>query len=354
MPNSIPTSRAEPTPKELGFHMPAEWEPHSAVWLSWPHDEVSYPYLEKAEDAFADFIHAIHDSDTVDLLALNEPMQARAAQLLTQRGTDLAKVRFHLADYADIWFRDYGPIFVVNHEKKNLAMTKWIFNAWGNKYESLLKDNNVPYAINQSLHLRIFEPGMVLEGGAIDVNGCGTLLTTEQCLLNQNRNPQLNRTEIESMLSDYLGVSHIIWLKDGIESDDTDGHIDDIARFVNPTTVLCALQDDANDPDHEVLKENFRLLEQATDQDGRKLSVIPLPMPGRVGDVHGRLPASYANFYIGNSKVIVPLFGTKHDDAALRTLESVFPARQVIGINAFYLVYGLGTFHCMSQQQPIP
>ena len=344
------------TPRAMGFHMPAEWEPHAAVWLAWPHDPVSFPHLDEAEASFADFVREVHDSERVELLVLREAMRERAMKMLQERRVNAANVNFHIADYADIWFRDYGPIFVVNRATRQLAMTKWIFNSWGNKYEDLLQDNRVPYFMNESLHLPMFEPGIVLEGGSIDVNGTGTLLTTEQCLLNKNRNPQLSKAEIEKYLSDTLGATHCIWLKDGIEGDDTDGHIDDIARFVNPTTVLCAYQPDKNDPDHEVLKTNYDLLQCATDQDGSKLNVIQLPVPGWVGDRSGgqakRLPASYANFYIGNTKVLVPTFGVENDRRALAVIQSVFPDRQVVGINAFPLVFGFGTFHCMTQQQP--
>jgi agmatine deiminase len=346
-------TKQQSTARELGYGMPAEWEPHSAVWLSWPHDRESFPYLEEAEAAFANFIREVHESEPVQLLVLDESMEARAEALLRVRGVALSRVRFHLHDYADIWFRDYGPSFVVNRSAKQLAMTKWNFNAWGNKYEALRKDNGVPYWMNNSLKLPLFESRIVMEGGSFEVNGCGTLMTTEQCLLNPNRNPQLGRKEIEEHLSDYLGVRHFVWLHEGIAGDDTDGHIDDIARFVNPTTVLCARQSDESDPDHEVLEENFRLLEAATDQDGNKLRVVPLPVPGWVGDEEqDRLPASYANFYIGNTKVLVPLFDVENDAAALEVIQSAFPDRKVVGINARYLVYGLGTFHCMTQQQP--
>jgi len=340
------------TPRALGYHMPAEWEPHDAVWLAWPHDTTSFPHLEQAESSFADFLGAIHSSERVELLALDSGMQQRATRLLQERGVDFRQVRFHITDYADIWFRDYGPVFVVHREAQRLAMTKWIFNSWGNKYDALLKDTRVPYFMNESLGLPIFEPGIVLEGGSIDVNGKGTLLTTEQCLLHQNRNPQLGKEEIEKYLQDYLAATHVIWLKDGIAGDDTDGHVDDIARFVNPNTVLCARQPDRSDPDHEALEANYQILRKATDQDGRPLDVIPLPVPGWVGDDHGRLPASYANFYIGNTKVLVPTFGVENDAKAVQVIQSVFPDRQVIGIHAVALVYGLGTFHCMSQQQP--
>jgi agmatine deiminase len=282
---------------------------------------------------------------------LDAAMRERVVAMLRVRHVGLSRIRIHIADYADIWFRDYGPIFVVDGNQE-LAMTKWIFNAWGNKYEELLKDTQVPYFMNESLRLPLFEPGIVLEGGSIDVNGRGTVLTTEQCLLHKNRNPHLGKSEIGSYLREYLGATHCIWLGKGIEGDDTDGHIDDIARFVNPTTVLCACQPDRSDPDHEALEANYQLLLQAADQDGHPLDVVKLPVPGWVGDDQGRLPASYANFYIGNTKVLVPIFGVDHDAKALEIIQSVFPDRRVVGINAVGLVYGLGTFHCMSQQQP--
>ena len=332
--------------------MPAEWEPHAAVWLAWPHDTESFPFLEPAESSFADFVREIHDSETVELFVVNEAMRMRAVELLRVRRVDLSQVCFHTADYADIWFRDYGPIFVVNRPGRQLAMVKWIFNAWGDKYQALLKDNKIPYAVRDSILLPMFEPGFVLEGGSIDVNGLGTLMTTEQCLLHPNRNPDFSREAIESYLCDYLGATHFIWLQDGIAGDDTDGHVDDIARFVGPRTVLCSYQDDENDPDHAALEENYARLQRATDQDGKKLEVVRLPMPGPVGDSEGRLPASYANFYIGNTRVLVPTFGTANDGKALEIIRSVFPDRDVVGIDARALVYGLGTFHCMSQQQP--
>ena len=350
--------------------MPAEWEPHEAVWLSWPHDPVSFPFLEKAENEFAAFVAEVSTSERVELLVLDAAMQSRVAGLFGERGVDLTRIHFHLGDYADIWFRDYGPIFVRDSNRAQpdtpsratslapLSMIKWIFNAWGGKYDTLLKDDRVPYRLREALRLPMLEPGIVMEGGSIEVNGKGTLITTEQCLLNPNRNPHLSKREIERYLSDYLGVSHFIWLKEGIEGDDTDGHIDDIARFVNSTTVVCALASDASDPDYAPLRANFELLTAATDQDGRKLNTVPLPTPGfvmddGVGDDAGRLPASYANFYISNSKVLVPIFGTANDAKAVAVIQSLFPDRKAVGLMAKHLVYGLGTFHCMSQQQPI-
>lgn len=236
--------------------------------------------------------------------------------------------------------------------KKNLAMVHWIFNAWGGKYEELAKDTKIPEIMNEKLALRCFKPGIVLEGGSIDVNGKGTLLTTEQCLLNKNRNPSLSKEQIGAYLKDYLGVSHIIWLKEGIVGDDTDGHVDDIARFVDPTTVLCAYEEDEDDENHAPLKENYELLLKSKDQDGNDLKIIKLPMPGFVGDEKGRLPASYANFYIGNKAVLVPVFGHENDKKALAIIQKAFPGRKAVGINCADLLHGLGTIHCISQQQP--
>ena len=346
------------TPSALGYRMPAEWEPHSAIWLSWPHDPLTFPKVEKTEEAYVEIIDVIHQSEQVNLQVLDQEMQDRVSGLLKERGVDLSKVTFWQNTYADVWFRDYGPIFVKNTQGK-LAMTHWIFNAWGNKYEELLVDTEVPVFINQTLNLERFEPNIVLEGGSIDLNGKGTLLTTEQCLLNKNRNPHLSKQQIEQYLKDYLGVAKVLWLKDGIEGDDTDGHIDDIARFVAPNTIVLAYEDNPDDPNHAILEENYELLKQMTDQDGNRLKIIKLPMPGYVRDeeclidnTKRRLPASYANFYIGNAVVLVPIFGHANDANALAIIRQCFPDRKVVGINCCWLVYGLGTIHCISQQQP--
>lgn len=340
------------TPAADGYHMPAEWERHDAIWLSWPHDPVSFPYRDEAEAVYANFIAAIHATELVHLHIPTAESQEHIEELLKDRQVDLTRVEFRVANYADIWIRDYGPNFVVNRATQQLAMSKFTFNAWGNKYQILLKDNDIPYAMNIDLKLPIYEPGMVLEGGSIDLNGAGTLMTTKQCLLNKNRNPELSQSQIEQTLKDNLGVQHFIWLNEGIEGDDTDGHIDDIARFVNPTTVVCAYTEDATDTDYAPLKENYEILLQSKDQSGNPINVVKLPTPGKVMGDEGRLPASYANFYIGNDVVIAPIFGQPNDEAALEVLRGVFPDRKVIGINAYYLVYGFGTFHCSSQQQP--
>jgi len=339
------------TPHKLGYHMPAEWERHDAIWLSWPYDLDSFPEIDRVEMAYVSLIKAIHNSETVNLLVTNETMMAKVVDLLKKAGVNLQHLRLHQIDYADVWFRDYGPTFVVNRASNKLTMVAWIFNAWGEKYTTLMKDARIPRLINEDLRLECFQPGIVLEGGSIDVNGQGTVLTTEQCLLNRNRNPQLSKTEIESYLHEYLGTTKVIWLKDGIAGDDTDGHVDDVARFVGPNTVLCAYEEDEADENYRALKENYEVLCASSDQDGNELRVIKLLMPDFVGDDE-RLPASYANFYIGNSVVLMPTFSHKNDQKAMRIIQDAIPDRKVVGINCRELVYGLGTIHCISQQQP--
>lgn len=340
--------------RKSDYRMPAEWEKHEAIWLAWPYDPLTFPNrVERVEKTFAQIIKEIHSGEHVNLLVKDEAAKQKVTVLLEQAGVDLDRVSFHVFSYADVWFRDYGPIFVKNgaHE---LAMIHWDFNSWGEKYDELLKDKQIPNYINQKMKLCCFKPGIVLEGGSIDVNGKGTLLTTEQCLLNSNRNPCLTKPQIQRYLSDYLGVTHFIWLKSGILGDDTDGHIDDLARFVNPTTVVCAYQEDPNDVDYAALEENYRILCESVDQIGNKLNIVKLPMPKVVSDEGERLPASYTNFYIGNEKVLVPIFDHPNDELALSILQGLFLTRKVVGIKCVDLVYGFGTIHCISQQQPCP
>jgi agmatine deiminase len=257
---------------------------------------------------------------------------------------------------ADVWFRDYGPLFVKRPApggRAEVAMTKWRFNAWGGKYDSLLPDDAIPHKLQPKLGFPLFEAGIVMEGGSIEVNGRGTLLTTRQCLLNKNRNPTMSQPDIERKLADFLGVRHFLWLGEGIEGDDTDGHVDDVARFVAPGVVVAAVEDDADDPNHVPLRENLEALRGMVDQDGAPLTVVELPMPGFVEDGEGgRLPASYANFYIGNGAVLLPTFGHANDERATRIVQKLFPTRAVVPIRAEDLVFGMGTFHCVTQQQP--
>jgi agmatine deiminase len=332
--------------------MPAEWKKHDAVWLAWPHDPETFPSrVAKVEETYVRIVKVIHESEDVNLFVKDDSMKEKATKLFEKEEIDLKKLHFHLFDYADVWFRDYGPIFVTGKNGK-LAMVHWIFNAWGEKYKELMRDNQIPLAINQKMHLTCLKPNIVLEGGSVDVNGKGTLVTTEQCLLNKNRNPHLNKKEIEGFLASYLGANHIIWLKNGIVGDDTDGHVDDVARFVNPTTVVCAYEEDKDDDNYVILKENYETLLESSDQNGNRLNIIRLPMPGFVGDKNKRLPASYINFYIGNNAVLVPIFGHENDRLALSIMQELFAGRKVVGVNCVDLAYGLGTIHCITQQQP--
>lgn len=335
-----------------GYRMPAEWQPHDAIWLAWPYDLLTFPdRVEKVEGTYVQIVKEIHTSEHVNLFVRDEETKQKAIRLFQEADIDLSKVTFHIHDYADVWFRDYGPIFVKNPKHK-LAMIHWKFNSWGEKYETLLKDKEIPDVINQKMALPCFQPGIVLEGGSIDVNGEGTLLTTEQCLLNENRNPDLDKQQIEQYLCEYLGVRHFIWLKRGILGDDTDGHIDDLARFVNPSTIVCAYQENPNDADYAALQENFEILTRSVDQDGKPFRIVKLPMPRVISDEGEPLPGSYTNFYIGNTKVLVPVFDDPHDVEAIAILQELFPTRKVVGIRCVDLVYGFGTLHCISQQQP--
>lgn len=344
------------TPRERGYSMPAEWERHSATWLAWPHDEVSFPGLGKVEESYVRMIQALQEGEIVNLFVKDSHMEKNVKERLRKNSIDLKNVNFFIWDYADVWFRDYGPIFLVNRSSSRIAMSHWSFNAWGEKYPELINDTQIPYIISQEMQLDYFRPEVILEGGSVDVNGKGTLLTTEQCLLNKNRNPHLSKSEIEGCLRDYLGVSHIIWLKSGIEGDDTDGHVDDVARFTAPRTVLCAYEENEEDENYRALKENYEMLLKSTDQEGNSLNVIKMPMPSPIyAKVCGRkrrLPASYVNFYIANKVVLVPTFADSKDSAALGIMQKLFPGRKVVGINCTDLLHGFGAIHCITQQQP--
>jgi agmatine deiminase len=335
--------------------MPAEWEPHAATWLAWPHNTVTWPdQLPQVQQLFLHMIAVLQEQETVHLLVNDQATAIQIGQWLAQRGLSDSNVVWHHYPTADAWLRDSGPIFLTAAAGivPPLAISDWEFNAWGGKYAELLMDNAVPRQIATWLGVPRFQPGMVLEGGSIDVNGCGSCLTTEQCLLNPNRNPHLRRAEIEGYLHDYLGVRRTIWLGEGLVGDDTDGHVDDLARFVNPTTVVCVLEEDPQDANYAVLQDNYQRLRAARDQDGQSLRVIPLPTPGCVGSAAARLPASYANFYLANGVVLVPTYDHPHDHVALTVLQELFPDRRVIGLPCTPLVWGMGAIHCVTQQQP--
>jgi agmatine deiminase len=341
------------TPRSLGYRMPAEWERHEATWLSWPHNAETWPgKLDRVPTIFADIVAALHEHEEVRILAGSEELERSARTALRARGCESPNVRFLRIPTNDAWMRDHGPIFVV-HAERGAGITDWGYNAWGGKYPPYDLDDAVPTRLNETLQRPIFRPGIVLEGGSIDVNGRGTLLTTESCLLNANRNPGLTRRQIEAKLLDYLGASHVLWLGDGIVGDDTDGHVDDLTRFVGPSTVVTAVEEDPADENHRALRDNLARLRSMKDEAGRPLEVVPLPMPPAIYHEGHRLPASYANFYIGNGAVLVPVFGHPRDDDACDTLARLFPGRRIVRIPSTELVLGLGAIHCVTQQQPI-
>jgi len=337
-----------PTPRSLGYRMPAEWEPQEAVWLTWPHNQLTWPdgMLTEVERTYSEVIHALHSGQKIKLLVRNPQSELKIRMILERQGIALSQIVFVPLAAEDSWIRDYGPTFVIRPGRSPLAMVKWRFNAWGDKYDDLIGDDRIPGELNKTLRLPVFEPGIVLEGGSIEVNGAGTVLTTEQCLLNKNRNPQLSREQIEEYLREYLNVSRVLWLAEGIVGDDTDGHIDDIARFVDENSVVCAFEDDPADENYEILADNYKRLISFG------LDVVKLPMPGYVGDRHARLPASYANFYIGNDAVVVPIFGHTNDQRALEIVQKCFRKHRIVGVHATAMVHGLGTIHCCSQQEP--
>ena len=339
------------TPSQLGYRMPAEWEPHAATWLAWPHNLDTWPHqLEIVRGAWVSMIRALGESENVHLLVNDAAAEAEVRARLEAITAPQSNVVFHQIPTVDVWIRDYGPTFLMGSE--GLAFNDWVYNGWGNKYPSYEADDKVAKAMAKLLAVPVFEPGIVLEGGSIDVNGEGLCLTTEQCLLNPNRNPRLAKEEIEEILKTYLAVGQIIWLGQGIAGDDTDGHVDDIARFVNSTTAVCVLERDEADANYASLKDNYERLLAFRGRAGQKLTVIPLPTAGQVASEGQRLPASYANFYIANGVVLVPTFDHPNDDEALGILRELFPGRKVIGSPCAAVVYGLGAIHCVTQQEP--
>lgn len=342
-------------PAQLGYRMPAEWEPQLATWLTWPHNPRTWPdRLHSIPPVYARLAAEFARVQEVRILVENAAMADAARAAITAIGGKISAVSFYEIPTNDSWIRDSGPTFITRSqgEKTEGALVGWRYNAWGGKYPPWDRDVEIPRRLSERLSLPLFSPGIILEGGSIDVNGQGTLITTEQCLLNRNRNPHLSREEIEKKLCDYLGATHIVWLGDGIAGDDTDGHVDDITRFVAPNIVVTVLEDDPLDPNHGPLRDNFERLSKATNERGEKLRVVPLPMPTPLEIQGHRVPASYANFCIVNGKVVVPIFGDRKDELALDALRGLFPDRQVVGLRADDLIWGLGAFHCITQQQP--
>jgi agmatine deiminase len=353
-----------PTPESprggATYRMPAEWAPHLATYLVWPHKRDTWPgKFEAIAPVFARMAAAIAEFEPLRLLVADEGMAqaARAAIVATAGATArLDRIAFTVVATNDSWIRDHGPIFVNSAAPGDVAAQVALdfgFNSWGEKYGAYDLDDAVPRRLGEQWGFEVVEPGMVLEGGSIDVDGAGTLLTTESCLLNRNRNPTLDRAGIERQLKYWLGVSTVLWLGEGIAGDDTDGHVDDLARFVAPATVVTVIEDDPRDENHRALADNLGRLRAMRDAEGRALRIETLPMPPALFHDGTRVPASYANFYILNGGVIVPTFDCPRDAAAIATLERLFPGRRVVGIPSRDLVWGLGAIHCLTQQHPL-
>ncbi len=342
------------TPKELGYYFPAEFAKHDATWLSWPHKEASWPgKIKTIYPVYAQFIKLVAEGEYVNINVGSDAMKQQALHYLIDASADLGRINFFIHPTNDAWCRDHGPAFLINPtagQKK--IIVDWGYNAWGGKYPPFDLDDNIPTLIANHYNIPVHYPGIVMEGGSVDFNGKGTVLTTSSCLLNENRNPTLTQKQIEEYLHGYYGVNNILWLEDGIVGDDTDGHIDDLTRFVNDTTVVTVVELDKKDENYFTLKENVKTLHKLRLENGKQLDIVELPMPSAIVFEDMRLPASYANFYISNKYVIVPTFRDKNDDLALQILQSSFTGRKVVGLDSLDIIWGLGSFHCLSQQEP--
>jgi agmatine deiminase len=343
-----------PTPREQGYYFPAEFAPHVATWLSWPHKEASWPgKIHSIFPSYAQFIKELVKGEEVKINVVNTAMQQFATQTLEKAGVDLSRVKFFLHPTNDAWCRDHGPAFLINPSAAQpKAIVDWGYNAWGDKYPPYDLDDVIPTLIARHYNYPVYYPGIVMEGGSVEFNGAGTVLTSTACLLNPNRNPHLNQAQIEEYLRAYYGVEQVLWVDEGIVGDDTDGHIDDTVRFVNEDTVLTVVETNRSDENYSLLQHNLKQLKSMRLSNGKQLNIVEIPMPEPLSYEGQRLPCSYANFYIANQSVIVPVFNSKNDDKALQLIEECFPGRQVIGIDSTDIIWGLGSFHCLSQQEP--
>jgi len=343
-----------PLPKSLGYYFPAEFAPHTATWLSWPHKEASWPgKIHTIFPKYAEFIKYLSLGEKVRINVADEAMKAFALSHITAAGADLANVEFYFHPTNDAWCRDHGPAFLINpNAEQKKAIVDWDYNAWGGKYPPYDLDDVIPTLIGKHFNLPVFYPGIIMEGGSVEFNGAGTLMTSTACLLNPNRNPSLNQQQIETFLMDFYGVDQVLWVDEGIVGDDTDGHIDDTVRFVNEDTVITVVEEKAADENYALLQHNLKQLNQMRLPNGKQLNIVELPMPDDVIYNDQRLPASYANFYISNKHVIVPTFRSPKDDKALQIIAGCFNNREVVGIDSTDIIWGLGSFHCLSQQEP--
>jgi agmatine deiminase len=354
------------TPRALGYRMPAEWEPHEATWLAWPHNPEDWPgKFQPIPWVYAEIVGHLSRVEDVHILVDDAASEKRARSVLKKTAVNLGRVHFHLWPTDRVWTRDSGPIFVTKSRDAGsapVAVTNWKFNAWA-KYPDWHLDDEIPDRAAELLGLQQWKPTIetptgphrvVLEGGSIDVNGLGTLITTEECLLSdvQQRNPGMSREQLEKVMHDYLGIDQVLWMNRGIAGDDTHGHVDDITRFAGPNTIVTVTEPNAEDDNHSPLQENLERLQSARNLDGKPFEIVELPMPPPIVFQGQHLPASYANFYIANGLVLVPTFNRATDRKALNILADAFPSRDVIGIYSGDLIWGLGTLHCMTQQQP--
>jgi agmatine deiminase len=345
----------EKTPRELGYYFPAEFAPHRATWLSWPHKEASWPgKIHTIFPSYAKFIKELTKGERVCINVADEAMKAFAISWLEKESVDLTLVDFFFHPTNDAWCRDHGPAFLINpNADQKKVIVDWGYNAWGNKYPPYDLDDVIPTLIGKAFSLPLFHPGIVMEGGSVEFNGAGTVMTSTACLLNLNRNPHLNQAQIEQFLFDYYGMQQVLWVDEGIVGDDTDGHIDDTVRFVNEDTVLTVVEENKQDENYGLLQHNLKQLTKMRLISGKQLNIIELPMPEELIYEDQRLPCSYANFYIANKSVIVPTFRSDRDEKALRIIQEAFPTREVVGIDSMDIIWGLGSFHCLSQQEPL-
>lgn len=342
------------TPKDLGYYFPAEFEQHEATWLSWPHKEASWPgKIHTIYPYYSLFIKELAKSEKVGINVCNEKMKQFAIDCLQKANADMTNIFFCIHPTNDAWCRDHGPAFLINPKaEKKKVIVDWDYNAWGNKYPPYDLDDVIPTCISKHYNLPVYYPGIIMEGGSVEFNGKGTVLTSTACLLNENRNPHLNKGQIEEYLLEYYGMDQVLWIDEGIVGDDTDGHIDDTVRFFNEDSVITVVEEDKGDENYDLLQKNLNDLKKLRLLNDKQLNIVELPMPDLVEYDGQRLPASYANFYITNDSVIVPTFQCKKDDKALTIIQECFRDRKVVGIDSTEIIWGLGSFHCLSQQEP--
>jgi agmatine deiminase len=345
---------ASPTPRELGFTFPAEWHAHRATWLTFPHNDASWQgdKLAQIRPQYLQFIKTIAQAEQVGIVVHNDHLKKFIINELTRIDVDLNRIEFVVKPTNDAWCRDHGPAFLINAKVDKKMIVDWGHNAWGDKYPPYDDDNRTPQAIANYLNLPVAHAQIIMEGGSVEFNGAGSILTSKSCLLNPNRNPHLNQEQIEQYLYDYYGAEQVLWVEGGIVGDDTDGHIDDTTRFVNADTVVACVETDPGDANYQILKTNLEMLREMRLINGKQLNIIELPMPKAVIIDNFRTPGSYANFLICNAGVIVPVFDNPHDDVALNILTEAFPDRKIIPLKATEIIWGQGSFHCLSQQEP--